>query len=69
MSHSEKYCLNMKNTHGQPWSKLVQRRIVTTIVLMFKSIPLGSPFPFLYNLLGNGFPLDSPIPLVYNIIP
>ena len=34
---------------------------------MFKSIPLGSPTPFVYNLLGNGFPLGSPIPLVYNM--
>ena len=36
---------------------------------MFKSIPLSSPIPFVYNLLGNGFPLGSPIPLVYNIKP
>ena len=36
---------------------------------MFKSIPLGSPIPLVYNLLGNGFPVGSPIPLVYNIKP
>ena len=36
---------------------------------MFKSIPLGSPIPLVYNFLGNGFPLCSPIPLVYNIKP
>ena len=56
MSHSDKYCLNMEITHGQPWSELVQRRIVPTIVSMFKSIPLGSPIPLVYNLLDNGFP-------------
>ena len=55
--------------HGQPWSYLVQHRIVTTIVSMLKWIPLGSPIPLVYNLLGNGFPLGSPIPLVYNIKP
>ena len=54
MSHSDKYCLDI---------------IVTTIISMFKSIPLGSPIPLVYNLLGNGFPLGSPIPLVYNIKP
>ena len=58
MSHSGKYCLNMKITHGQPWSWLVERRIVTTIVSMFESIPLASPIPFHYNLLGSGFPLN-----------
>ena len=36
---------------------------------MFKSIPLGSPIPLVYNLLGNDFPLGSPIPLVCNIKP
>ena len=36
---------------------------------MFKSIPLDSPIPLVYNLLGNSFPLGSPIPLVYNIKP
>ena len=56
-------------THVQPWSWLVQRRTVTTIVSMFKSIPLGSPIPLVYNLLGNGFPFSSPILLVYNIKP
>ena len=69
MSHSHKYFFNMKITHGQPWSQLVQSRTVTKIVSMFKSIPLGSPIPLVYNLLGNGFPLVSPIPLVYNIKP
>ena len=69
MSHSDKYCLNMKITHGQRWPWLVQRRIVTKIVSMFKSIPLGSQIPLVYNFLGNGFPLGSPIPLVYNIKP
>ena len=69
MSHCDKHFLNMKIAHGQPWSYLVQRRIVTTIVSMFKSIPLGSLIPFVYNLLGNGFPLGSPIPLLYNIKP
>ena len=67
MSHSDKDCLNRKVTHGQPWSQLVQRRIVTTIVSMFKSIPLGSPIRLVYNFLGNGFPLGSPIDLVYSI--
>ena len=67
MSHSDKHSLNMKITHGQPWSYLAQRRIMTTIVSMFKSIRLGSPIPLVYNLLGNGFPLGSSIPLVYNI--
>ena len=42
---------------------------MTTIVSMFKSIPLGSPIPVVYNLLGNGFPLGSPIPFLYNIKP
>ena len=69
MAHSDKHCINMKITHGQPLSYLVQRRIVTTIVSMFKSIPLGSPIPLIYNFLGNDFPLGSPIPLVYNIKP
>ena len=69
MSHSDKYCFNMKITHGQPWSYLPQRRIATTIVSIFKSIPLGSPIPLVYNFLGNGFRLGSPIPLVYNIKP
>ena len=36
---------------------------------MFKSIPMGSPIPLVYNFLGNDFPLGSPIPLVYNIKP
>ena len=36
---------------------------------MFKSNPLGSPVPLVYNLLVNGFPFGSPIPLVYNIKP
>ena len=36
---------------------------------MFESIPLGSPIPLVYNLLGNGFPLGSPMSLVYNIKP
>ena len=36
---------------------------------MFKSFPLGSPIPLVFNFLGNGFPLGSPIPLVYNIKP
>ena len=53
----------MKITHGPPWSYLVQHLIVTTIVSMFKSIPL------VYNFLGNEFPLGSPITLVYNIKP
>ena len=35
---------------------------------MLKSIPLLSPIPLVYNLLGNGFPLGSPIPLVYNFL-
>ena len=52
MSHYDKYCLDI---------------IVTTIVSMFKSIPLGSPIPVVCILLGNGFPLGSPIPLVYNM--
>ena len=69
MSHSDKYSLNMKITHGQPWSELVEHRIVAKIVSMFKSIPLGSPIPLVYNFLGNGFPLGSTIPLVYNIKP
>ena len=69
MSHSDKHCINMKITHGQPWSYLVQRRIVTTIVSMFKSIPLGSPIPLVYNFLGNDFPLGSPLSLVYNTKP
>ena len=69
MSHSDKYCLNMRMNHGQPWSELVQHRIVTTIVSMFKSIPLGSLIALVYNLLGNDFPLGSPIPLIYNIKP
>ena len=42
---------------------------MTTIVSIFKSIPLGSPIPLVYNFLGHGFPLGSPIPLVYNIKP
>ena len=49
--------------HGHSWSNI----IVTTIVSMFKSIPMGSPIPLVYNLLGNYFPLGSLIPLVYNI--
>ena len=69
MSHSDKHYLNMKITHGQPWSYLAQRRIATTIVSMFKSIPLGSPIPLVYNFLGNDFPLGSPLALVYNIKP
>ena len=36
---------------------------------MFKSIPMGSPIPLVYNLLGKDFPLGSLIPLVYNIKP
>ena len=63
MSHSDKYCLNMKITHGQPWSWLVQRRIVTTIVSMFKSIPLGSPITLVYNIK----PLGLLVLLVYNM--
>ena len=59
----------MKITHGQPWSYFVQRRIVTTIISMFKSIPLSSPIRLIYNFLDNDFPLGSPIPLVYNIKP
>ena len=69
MSHSDKKCINMKITYGQPWSYLVQRRIVTIIVLMFKSVPLGSPIRLVYNFLGNDFPLGSPLALVYNIKP
>ena len=46
-----------------------QCRIVTTIVSMFKSIPLGSLIPLVYHFLGNDFPLGSPISLVYNIKP
>ena len=69
MSHSDKHCINMKITHGQPWSYLVQHRIVTTIVSMFKLIPLGSPIPLIYNFFGNYFTLGSPIPLVYNTKP
>ena len=42
---------------------------MTTIVSMFKSIPLGSPITLVYNFLGNGCPLGSQIPLVYNIKP
>ena len=53
----------MKITHGQPWSYLAQCRIATTIISMFKSIPL------VYNFLGNDFPLGSPLALVYNIKP
>ena len=56
-------------SHGQPWSYLVQRRIVTTIVSMFKSIPLGSLIPLVYNFLGSDFPLGSPLSLLYNIKP
>ena len=67
MAPSDKHCINIKITHGQPWSYLAQRRIAPTIISMFKSIPLGSPIPLVYNFLGNGFPLGSPIPLVYNI--
>ena len=68
MSHFEKHCINMKITHGQAWSYLVQCRIVTTIVSIFKSIHLGSPIHLIYNFLGNDFPLGSPIPLVYNLL-
>ena len=42
---------------------------MTKIVLMLKSIPLGSLIPLAYNFLRNYFPLGSPIPLVYNIKP
>ena len=59
----------MKITHAQPWSYLAERRIVTTIVSMFKSIPLGSPITLVYNFFGNDFPLGSPLSLVYNIKP
>ena len=69
MSHSDKHCINMKITHGQPWSYLVQRRIVTTIVSMFKSMPLGSLIHLVYNFLGSDFPFGSPLSLVYNIKP
>ena len=62
MSHSDKYCLNMKITHGQPWSEFVQRHIVTKIFSMFKSIPLGSPIPLVYNIK----PLGLLVLLVYN---
>ena len=50
MSHSDKHCLNMKITHGQPCSYLVQRHIVTKIVSMFKLIPLVSPITLVYNI-------------------
>ena len=63
MSHSDKYCLNRKVTHGQPWSQLVQRHIVTTIVSMSKSIRLGSPIPLVYNIK----PLGLLVLLVYNM--
>ena len=69
MSHSDKQCINMKITLGQPLSYLAQRRIATTIVSMFKSILFGSPIPLVYNFLGNDFPLGSPLALVYNIKP
>ena len=63
MSHSVQYCLNMKITHGQPWSYVVQRCIVTKIFSMFKSIPLGSPIP----LVNNIKPLGLLLILVYNM--
>ena len=63
MSHSENNCLNMNITHGQPWSQLAERRIVTTIVSIFKSIPLGSPIP----LVSNIKPLGLLVLLVYNM--
>ena len=63
MSHSDKHYLNMKITHGQPWSYLAQRHIATTIVSMFKSIPLGSPIPLVYNIK----PLGLLVLLVYNM--
>ena len=63
MSHFDKYFLNMKITHGQPWSWLVQRRIVTKVVSMFKSIPLGSPIPLFFNVK----PLGLLVILVYNV--
>ena len=69
MSHSDKHCIYMKITHGQPWSYLAQRCIATIIVSMFKWILFGSPIPFVYNFLGNDFPLGSPLALVYNIKP
>ena len=69
MSHSDKHCINMKITHGQPWSYLAQRRIAPTILSLYKSITLGSPIPLVYNFLGNDFPFGSPIPLVNNIKP
>ena len=53
----------MKITHGQPWSYLAQRRIATTIVSMFKSIPLGSPIPLVYNIK----PLGLLVFLVYDM--
>ena len=42
---------------------MVQRRIVTKIVSMFKSIPLGSPNPLVYNIK----PFCLLVLLVYNI--
>ena len=57
------------NMNNRSMSSMIKRRIMTTIVSMFKSIRLGSPIPLVSNLLGNGFPLGSPIALVYNIKP
>ena len=42
---------------------MVKRRIVTTIVSMFKSIPLGSPIPLVYNIK----PLGLLVLLGYNM--
>ena len=51
-------CKSPMANHGH---SLVQCRIVTTIVSMFKSIPLGSPIPLVYNIK----PLGLIVLLVY----
>ena len=49
--------------NNRSMSSMIKCRIVRTIVSMFKSIPLGSPIPLVYNIK----PLGLLVFLVYNM--
>lgn len=46
--HRDKYCLNMKINDGQAWPTIVQRRIVTKIMPIWKSFMLNHGQKYLF---------------------
>jgi len=61
---SDKDCLHMKINHGQTWLTMVQCRIVTRIISIWKSTMVNHVYFRVYNIDIRVY-----IPWVYNCYP